>query len=171
LAGEVLPGKHDMMGLLEVCIVLGPVLMKMTEINSKVGNCIGVRVCALYSGWALYGRAACLVLEMGKPTIIDQPPSFAEVFQKTVAVQQLLDCVNANNSTYSPKIKAAWNLAETFAGNEKRPLRVLALGKIPIQSNLFMMKVAVTNLDYRRGWCPGLFFIDAFKGGHGPSCP
>jgi len=71
---------------------------------------------------------------MGKPTTIDEPPSYAEVFQNTVAVQQLLNCVNANNSAYAPKVKAAWNLAETFAGNEKRPLRVLALGEIPILS-------------------------------------
>jgi hypothetical protein len=97
-----------------------------------VGNCIGVRACAQYSGWELYGKAACLVLEMGEPTIIDQPLSYAEVFQNTVAVQQLLNCVNGNNSAYAPKIKAAWNLAETFAGNEKRPLRVLALGEIAL---------------------------------------
>lgn len=93
-----------------------------------MGNCIGVRACARFTGWELYGRAACLVFEMGKPTVVDAPPSYAQVFEDAIAVQQILNCINAKNSTYAPKIKAAWDQAETFAGNEKRPLRVLALG-------------------------------------------
>lgn len=118
LSGEILAGKHDLMGLLQA------------------GNCIGVKVCAQYTGWELYGRAAFLVLEMGSPTIIDQPPSYVEVYQNTIAVQQLLNCVNANNSAYTPKIKAAWDRAETFAGNEKRPLRVLALGEMTMINDM-----------------------------------
>ncbi|OQD78862.1 hypothetical protein PENANT_c075G09643 [Penicillium antarcticum] len=109
LGGDILAGRHDLLGLLEV------------------ENCIGARVCARYTGWELYGRAACLVLDMGTPTIIDTPPSYAQIFENTIALQQILNSVNSKNEAYAPKTKAAWDKAETFAGNEKRPLRVLAL--------------------------------------------
>jgi hypothetical protein len=67
---------------------------------------------------------------MGTPTIIDTPPSYSEVFENVIAVQQLLNSVNNNNNAaFAPEIKGAWDKAETFAGNEKRPLRVLALGE------------------------------------------
>lgn len=66
---------------------------------------------------------------MGRPTSVEQPPSYAQVMEDTIALQQILNCVNSSNNAYAPTITAAWDRADTFSGKEKRPLRVLSLGK------------------------------------------
>ncbi|KAJ6011672.1 hypothetical protein N7451_003084 [Penicillium sp. IBT 35674x] len=107
-----------------------------------VGNVIGVRVCARFIGWKLFGRAACLVLDMGRPTAVEQPPSYAQVMEDTLALQQILNAVNSNNNAYGPTITAAWDRADTFSGKEKRPLRVLSLdgGGVRGYSSLMLLK-------------------------------
>ncbi|CEJ54942.1 hypothetical protein PMG11_01228 [Penicillium brasilianum] len=124
LSGDVFPGKHDLLALLEV------------------GNVIAVRVCARFTGWKLFGRAACLVLDMGRPTSVEQPPSYAQVMEDTIALQQILNCVNSSNNAYTPTITAAWDRADTFSGKEKRPLRVLSLdgGGVRGYSSLMLLK-------------------------------
>lgn len=94
-----------------------------------MGNVIAVRVCARYPGWCLYGRAACLVLDMGSPTAAEQPPSYQQVVEDTIALQQMLNCINSSNNAYRPTINAAWDRADTFSGKKKQPLLVLSLGK------------------------------------------
>lgn len=78
-------------------------------------------------------------------TDLDPPPAYSNVLQQMMSVQQTLDEVNdlklkisdkkidRQNDAFKPQIPLDLTRADAFAGGDKRPLRVLSLGKSSLQ--------------------------------------
>ena len=94
-------------------------------------NVIAVRLCARFQGWEMNVQGGYLKIEIGEE--VERPPiHFREVINSVQAVQNVFQEINSVLVEDSMQISTLPNqffTATMMQGHDKRPLRLLSLGK------------------------------------------
>ncbi|KAI1176857.1 acyl transferase/acyl hydrolase/lysophospholipase [Nemania sp. FL0916] len=122
------------------------------------GDFIVVRLCARFSGWALFAKSGVLRIEKSSSPVLRSPPDYRSTLDGIIAAHAIIsEMQNAaqhrDSSLLLTSLPKSFYLAETFETNDEPPLRVLSLdgGGVRGLASLHLLKAVLKAVKDKQG--------------------